>query len=260
MNQHTLDVPTAAPRSPLLLAARRPLHLAVLAVALLTGLTVWIWLLPLGLVAYALATFLASRDPAMERAARRASLEAGATGPALSGPVVWIERVALDVEREADRAPEALAPLFERIREQTGALVEAARDVSRKRAAIDEYLVRADLRSIRSELARLDERLGRVTDPETRRHTQRTRQALAAREQATVSLATYRDRADAQLGSIGATLDNVLAEVVRLRASDEADVGSAAEGVAGRLDDLNADVAGFRAALDDALVVGEGQV
>lgn len=92
-----------------------------------------------------------------------------------------------------------------------------------------------------------------MTDPETRRHTERTRRALADREQATATLATYHNRADAQLDSIAATLDNVLAEVVRLRATDAPTPDAEGGQVAQRLDDLNADVAAFREALGGAL-------
>ncbi len=53
------------------LAARRPLALLVLAVALAAGLTVALWLLPLGLLAYVAMVLLAARDPELVALAQR---------------------------------------------------------------------------------------------------------------------------------------------------------------------------------------------
>src|SRR4051812_12641472 len=53
-------------------AARRPLALLVLLVAIAAGLVVALWLLPLGLLAYALVVFLSARDPALLASSQRA--------------------------------------------------------------------------------------------------------------------------------------------------------------------------------------------
>ena len=56
-----------------LLAARQPLAIVVLVVAIIAGLTIADWLFPLGLLAYALMVFFGMRDPVLIDAARRAA-------------------------------------------------------------------------------------------------------------------------------------------------------------------------------------------
>src|SRR5690349_8604311 len=52
-------------------AARRPLALLVLVIAIVAGLTIALWLLPLGLLAYLAVVFLSARDPDLQALAQR---------------------------------------------------------------------------------------------------------------------------------------------------------------------------------------------
>ena len=66
-------------------------------------------------------------------------------------------------------------------------------------------------------------------------------------------LDTYIGRISAQLQNISASLDNVLAETVRLRTADAASANSTTRQVARRLADLKSDMDAFQAVLDTAL-------
>lgn len=66
-------------------------------------------------------------------------------------------------------------------------------------------------------------------------------------------LDTFIGRISAQLQNINASLDNVLAETVRLRTADAASADSTTSQVARRLADLKSDMDAFQSVLDTAL-------
>ena len=233
-------------------AARRPLALLVLLVAIVAGLTVALWLLPLGLLAYGLVVFLSARDPELQALSQRP------TRPRLSsstfrGQLDAIERTQQEIGRSVAQATGALGRLLMPIGEQARELVAEAYILCDKGQIIESYLATSNQRALQDQINTLDSRLAATQDAYTQQQLRETRQALVERQTNARDLETYIGRIMAQLQNISANLDNVLAETVRLRTADAVSADTATNQVAQRLSDLKADMDAFQRVLDTAL-------
>lgn len=233
-------------------AARRPLALLVLAVAIVAGLVVAIWLLPLGLLAYALMVFLLARDPELQDLARRPA-RPRLSSPTFRSQLDAIERTQQEIERSVGQATGALGRLLQPIGEQARELVEQAYILCDKGQIIERYLATTNQRALQDQINAVDQRLAATHDPYTRQQLLETRQALVERQGHARDLETYIGRILAQLQNISANLDNVLAETVRLRTADAVGADTATNQVAQRLSDLKNDMDAFQRVLDTAL-------
>ena len=109
------------------------------------------------------------------------------------------------------------------------------------------------MRKLQTQITPIDVRTPRTTDSYTLQQLKETRAALVDRQNNAQALPTYYDRVTAQLHNIGANLDNVLAEIVRLKTADAVSPDSTTNDVAQRLSDLNADMDAFGHVRDTAL-------
>jgi chromosome segregation ATPase len=238
--------------NPYAYAARRPLAILVLLLAVAGGLVIYWWLLPLGLLAYGLMVLLAGRDPALAAASRRAPR------PRLSSPTYRaqlraLERSQEEIQRSVAQASGPVARLLGRIGDQTEELVEQAYALCDKGQVIEGYLARVNPQELQGRIAATDRQLAATSDAYTLQQLQETRAALAEKQRNAADLATYLGRIQAQLQNIHASLDNVLAETVRLRTADALAADSATNQVAQRLADLKSDMDTFQRVLDSAL-------
>ncbi|MBK9715343.1 MAG: hypothetical protein IPO81_29250 [Kouleothrix sp.] len=233
-------------------AARRPLALLVLVVAVVAGLTIALWLLPLGLLAYAAMVFLSARDPqllALSQQPARPRLSSQTFRSQLDA----IERTQAEIGRSVSQAGGALGRLLAPIGDQARELVREAYTLCDKGQVIETYLRTTNQRALQDQINALDLRLAATQDTYTRQQLQETRQALIERQSNARDLETYIGRILAQLQNISANLDNVLAETVRLRTADAVSADTATNQVAQRLSDLKADMDAFQQVLDTAL-------
>jgi cell division septum initiation protein DivIVA len=237
------------------LAARQPLALVVLVVAVAAGLTVTLWLLPLGLLAYAAMVYFGARDPQLQR---RSVAPARPIRPRLSSPTFRtqldvIERTQQEIGRSAAQAGGPLARLLAPIAEQARQLVEEAYVLSDKGQTIERYLATVDARAIEREIDGLGRQMQLTQDQYTREQMAETLKQRAEKLTNVRDLQTYNGRIVAQLQNIAASLDNVLADTVRLRTADAASADSTTNQVAQRLSDLKSDMEAFQRVLDTAL-------
>jgi DNA repair exonuclease SbcCD ATPase subunit len=233
-------------------AARRPLALLVLVVAIVAGLVVAIWLLPLGLLAYALIVFLSARDPELLALSQRAP-RPRLSSPTFRAQLDAIERTQQEIGRSAGQADGALERLLLPINDQARELVEQAYTLCDKGQIIERYLTTTNQRALQDQINGIDQRLATTQDDYTKQQLQETRQALVERQRNARDLETYIGRILAQLQNISASLDNVLAETVRLRTADVVSADTATNQVAQRLSDLKSDMDTFQRVLDTAL-------
>jgi hypothetical protein len=233
-------------------AARRPLALLVLVVAIAAGATVALWLLPLGLLAYAAIVFLIARDPQVIALARQPG-RPRLSSQTFRAQLDAIERTETEIGRSVGQASGALGRLLTPIGEQARELVREAYTLCDKGQVIESYLRTTNQRALQDQINALDLRLAATQDAYTRQQLQETRQALVERQGNARDLETYIGRILAQLQNISANLDNVLAETVRLRTADAASADSATSQVAQRLSDLKADMDAFQRVLDTAI-------
>ncbi|MBC8159799.1 MAG: hypothetical protein H7Z42_01155 [Roseiflexaceae bacterium] len=233
-------------------AARQPLALAVLFVALLGGVVVSAWLLPVGLLAYALMVWLAANDREL-RAEAAAPPRTRLTSPTFSAQMGLIDQSALAIRRSVDQSPAPLKNILTRVVDQARDLSGEAHSLSDKGQIIEQYLATVNQTALQKQIEALDIRLRSTQDTYTRNQLEETRLALTERQANASDLETYIGRISAQLQNIAASLDNVHAETVRLRTADAVSADSATSQVAQRLSDLRSDMDAFQRVLDTAL-------
>jgi len=233
-------------------AARRPLALLVLAIAIAAGLTLALWLLPLGLLAYLAVVVASARAPELLMLSQRPA-RPRLSSQTFRAQLSAIERTQQEIGRSATQAEGGLSRLLTPIDTQARELVTEAYTLCDKGQIIEGYLATSNQRALQDQINALDARQAATNDQYTRQQMQETRQALVARQQNARDLETYIGRILAQLQNISANLDNVLAETVRLRTADAASADTATNQVAQRLSDLKADMEAFQRVLDTAL-------
>jgi DNA repair exonuclease SbcCD ATPase subunit len=235
-----------------LFAARQPLALLVLLGAFAAGLTVALWLLPLGLLAYAIIVFLMARDPELIALSQRPA-RPRLSSPTFRAQLDAIERTQQEIARSAAQAEGPLQRLLTPIGDQARDLMQQAYTLCDKGQLIERYLAGSNPRSLQDQINATDQRLQATQDAYTLQQLQEARDALAERQQHARDLETYIGRILAQLQNISASLDNVLAETVRLRTADAVSADTATNQVAQRLSDLKNDMDAFQRVLDTAL-------
>jgi hypothetical protein len=242
------SVPTTA----YLFAARQPFALLVLLVAIASGLTIALWLLPLGLLAYSAVVFFSAHDPVLLAAPQRTA-RPHLSSPTFRSQLEAIERTQQEISRSVAQAAGPLGRLLMPVGDQARDLVEQAYALCDRGQIIERYLATIDLRALKGDIDVLDRRLSTTQDAYTRQQLLETRAALAERQGHARDLETYIGRILAQIQNISANLDNVLAETVRLRTADVVSADTTTNQVAQRLSDLKADMDAFQQVLDTAL-------
>ena len=129
------------------LAARQPLALLVLLAALAAGLTVALWLLPLGLVAYGAVVWLRAHDLTLVAQAQRP------TRPRLSSPTFraqleTIEHAQKEIERSIGQANGALGRLLMPVSQQASELLAESYTLCDKGQIIESYLATRNPRAL----------------------------------------------------------------------------------------------------------------
>lgn len=233
-------------------AARQPLAVIVLLAALLGGTFVTFWLLPLGVIVYALMVVLGANDSALRFEAATPP-RPRLTSPTFRAQIEAIERTAEEIGRSVAQAPGALGRLLAKVNDQARDLTQEAYALGDKGQIIETYMTSVNQSAIQKQIEALDIRLRSTQDTYTRDQLNETRQALVERQTNARDLDTYIGRINAQLQNIAANLDNVLAETVRLRTADAVSADAATSQVAQRLSDLKSDMDAFQRVLDTAL-------
>ncbi|NOK59835.1 MAG: hypothetical protein GFH27_549291n27 [Chloroflexi bacterium AL-W] len=233
-------------------AARQPLALIVLISAILAGLTIALWLLPLGVLAYGSMVFLSAHDPNVQQQAQQTPRRRLASAT-LRNQFETIERTQREIGQSVAQAPGPLRNILIPVGDQAQELVEEAYRLCEKGEIIERYLTTVNAQSLQDRINTIDQQLTTTIDQYTIQQLQETRDALVGKQNNARDLETYRGRINAQLQNISASLDNVLAETVRLRTADAVSANTTSNQVAQRLSDLKADMDAFQRVLDTAL-------
>ena len=238
---------------PLAIAARQPLALLVLLATILMTIFVHWLVLPLGIIAYGVVVWTAANDPRILQPKVAPPKLAKITSRTFQAQLDGIDRTRDEIVRTAGSAAGPLARLLQPIADQANELYHQANGLADKGQIIEQYLATAQSHTLQFQIDSLDQRIATTRDQYTIDQLKETRAALIDRHQNAEALSTYYDRITAQLQNIGANLDNVLAETVRLRASEAASASQASSDVAERLSNLNADMDAFQHVLEGAL-------
>lgn len=237
----------------LLLAARRPLALLVLAAMIATAATAHWWAMPVGVVAYGLMVWFAAGDPILTAApAEKPRLER-ITSRTFQAQLESIDRTRREIGRSVAMSPASLQRLLQPIADQAEEVFVQANGLAGKGQIIEQYLQGTNPQQVQGQILGLDQRIAGTSDAYTRDQLIETRAALIDRQQNAQALETYYNRVMAQLQNISANLENVQAETVRLRASESATASTTSTAVADQLRDMNADMDAFQHVLEGAL-------
>ncbi|HEX6288403.1 MAG TPA: hypothetical protein VFZ66_04390 [Herpetosiphonaceae bacterium] len=235
-------------------AATRPLNLLIALVAIGAGLTIALWLLPVGLLAYAALVALTVLDPkAAQKAQARPRVLRPPRGTPFQAQLDAIARVQAQIAQSVASTEGALRATLERVTGQVDSIVEEAYALAVKGQTVVSYLQQTNTSELNVQLVRLDSQIKTTHDPMLRQQYQETRDAVAERLNHAQALGTYHQRIVAQLENICANLDNVLAETVRLRAAPAVDATISTDSVSSRLADVRADMDALGHMLDSAL-------
>lgn len=240
-------------RVPFVVAARQPLNLFVLAFAFVVGLTVALWLLPVGLVVYAALVGLSVRDTGL---AIRMNQPAPVPRPhqtVFQAQIDGVVNTQGSIKQSVANAPPLLRQALGNVTGQVDGIVQQAFDLATKGQTLVDYLDTTNHVELDTQLIRTERQLQGATDPMLRQQYTETRDALRERIANLDALQTYRNRITAQLDNICANLENVLSETVRLRTAGIVPSNGAADDVSTRLGDLRADMDAFGKVLDTAL-------
>lgn len=237
----------------LLMAARQPLAIAVVVVAILTGLLIVPWMLPLGIIVYILVVFIASRDETLRTAQAEQRKLATLTSQTFLGKINRIKHAQDDVENALGHVKGHLAQrLGERVLPQTEALIARAYTLAQKGQTIEEYLNQVNYHQLQRRINEVDNQIDRTTDSYTIDQLQGTRKALVEQLNSAKALETYIGRINSQLDNIDANLNTIPAQIMHMSTSD-VDATMASSQVAQHLSDVTADMDAFVGMLDTAL-------
>ncbi|NJM07768.1 hypothetical protein HC891_18640 [Candidatus Gracilibacteria bacterium] len=148
-------------------AARDPLNVLVLVVAIVVGLTVANWLFVVGMLAYGAAVLLTARDPATGVAAQRSARRASAakiSSPTFRAIIGEIDTSQREIERSIAQTSGALARLLAGVKTQTGELIDQAHELARKGEIIEQYLKTINPAQLQSQVAHIDGQIARTHD------------------------------------------------------------------------------------------------
>src|SRR5215467_11580203 len=120
--------------------AVKPLNLTVLAVAIVSGLTVATWLLPVGALVYLILIALGVRDPAVASEHRTRSSRLRLAQSSLGPLIADVEAAVAALERASAEAPPETQPTYERVLPQSRELAVQAHTLADKGVAIETYL------------------------------------------------------------------------------------------------------------------------
>ena len=143
-------------------AARQPLAVIVLLAALLGGIFVTLWLLPLGVIVYALMVVLGANDQAL-RSQAAAPPRPRLTSPTFRAQIEAIERTAQEIGRSVAQAPGALGRLLAKVNDQARELTQEAYALGDKGQIIEAYMASVNQSAIQKQIEALDIRLRSTT-------------------------------------------------------------------------------------------------
>jgi hypothetical protein len=230
------------------------MNLLILLAALGAGLTIALWLLPVGLLAYAALVALTAFDPEFAKQEQtRARQIRPPRGTPFQAQVDAIARAHAQIMQSVGSAQGPLRRSLDRVTAQVDSIVEEAYSLAVKGQTVVGYLQQTNLSDLNAQQVRLENQIKTTSDPMLRQQYQETRDAVAERLKNAQALGTYHQRIIAQLENICANLDNVLAETVRLRAAPSVDATLNTDSVSARLADVRADMDALGHMLDSAL-------
>jgi hypothetical protein len=204
-------------RTPLTTAFLNPLNLTMLVLAVLAGLLAAWWLLPLGIILWAIMVAMIAKNPSVEinynLQARMDTLSARFQG--LYSKVVSSQTRIFNLVLGANgRMKRALAP----VQTEVENLVNEVYELCQRMNAPENYVKTSQANTdYTGQRALLVLSLKGVTDPVVKREKEEALKSLDESIQKIKNIAALLDRVDAQISGVVTAMDAVLADIMRLQ-------------------------------------------
>jgi len=200
-------------RSPYLVALSNPLNLAMLWISLFAGLLAAWWLLPLGLLLWAVMVWSIARDPLLRM--KHAMRKRAPLASRFHGHFEQLEGTQVDIFDAVASAPAGVQRALRSLPPEVNKLMDDVYHLCERMTVLDNY--RTVTQSTMG--LRAAEDLGaespEVTDPIVRHEMEEARQAGEDHRQKLETIERQLDRVEAQLVTLGEGMDRILAEVVQ---------------------------------------------
>jgi chromosome segregation ATPase len=213
-------------RSLTLTAFTHPLHLTTLALATAAGLCAAWWLFPIGLILYVLMVVNFLRDPSMQT---QEAMNARAPLASNLQPLFdRVERVQLKILHATDDADEQMKKVLRPIQAEADTLTDRAYKLCRRMTALENYrAISQTSTNLTADLALINEKIERATDPIVKRELEATRKSMQTRAEKMTQVSNQIQRVEAQLLSLANAMDTSLTEIMRLQAADPTEAQAA---------------------------------
>jgi len=231
-------------QNPYLQALLNPINLAMLGLAAAAGLCAAWWLFPLGLVFWAVMFFRVARDPVVQ-------IDHGVQSrtplaPRFQTRFDRIERLQIRLFRNLSSADSASRKSLQPIQDKVNALTEQAYRLCLRVSALENYRLISELKdNVALEKVNLTDKLAKTTDPHLKQEYTQALESLDQRVLKRKQVNTFLDRLEEQLNGLSNTLEEVLAETLRLQAMGKNELKKNHAPLLARLEQESADLARF---------------
>jgi hypothetical protein len=207
---------TAFSQSPYFIALTNPINLAMLALAIASGLCAAWWWAPVGLLLWLIMFLIVANDPSLRMVQHLENREPLAYR--FQGQFQKVERVQISIFNAISNSDSRLKQVFKPIQDSLDNLVDQAHDLCQRMTVLENHrLISESPNQLRIELEEINDKLNAVTDPLETREYQESRQALQSRLDGIERVERQLNRTDAQLTSLTNELNRIVTEIVRVQ-------------------------------------------
>ncbi|MFN2155829.1 MAG: hypothetical protein ACK2VA_14690 [Anaerolineae bacterium] len=231
-------------RSPILIALFHPLNVIMLAASVAAGLLAAWWLLPVGLLLWAVMLIAIANEPEVKFRFRTAS-----RAPLARRFQRYFDRIAR-AQLSAFNSLNAASPPMRRVlqpaQHEIDALTEQAHSLCVRMTTLENYrlVTRASL-DPQTDRRAIDTALQRAEDPVVEREYADSQRALDSRARELDAITRQLDRVEAQLLNLANEMDAMLTELMRLQTLTVADAARYVPALVQRLQAESAELAQF---------------
>lgn len=203
-------------RSPYLVGLSNPLSLAMLWVSLFTGLLAAWWLLPVGLLVWAVMVWSIARDPLLRM--NYAMKQRTPLAPRFQDHFDQIERAQVGIFNAVASAPSSVQRALRSVSPEVDRLVNEVHRLCERMTVLENYRSVTQSTLALGTMQEPDAGSDKVTDPMVRREMEEARLAREGHHQKLQTIETQLDRVEAQLVTLANEMDHMLADIVQTQA------------------------------------------
>lgn len=231
-------------RSPILIALVHPLNVFMLGASLVAGMLAAWWLLPVGLVLWAVTLIVIANEPEVQFRWRT-----GGRAPLARRFQRYFDRVAraqLSAFNSLNAASGPKRRVLQPVQREIDALTEKAHSLCVRMTTLENYrLVTQASLDPQTDQRQIHAALHRADDPMVEREYAESQRALASRAREIESITRQLDRVEAQLLSLANEMDTMLTELMRLQTLSPEDGAHHVPRLVGRLQAQSAELDRF---------------